>query len=163
MGEIENNYAFIDSQNLNLGVRELGWSLDWNKFRIFLKENYSVTKAFLFLGYMNKYQNLYMKLRSYGFILIFKPTVKDSDGSVKGNCDADLVLYSMIEFKNFDKAVIVSGDGDFYSLVGYFYRASKLEVLLAPNKKRLSGLLKNSANEKLRLIEDSKNKLIYKK
>jgi len=26
-----NNYAFIDSQNLNLGVLSLGWKLDYKK------------------------------------------------------------------------------------------------------------------------------------
>ena len=33
----ENNYAFIDSQNLNLGVKSQGWVLDFTRFRIFLK------------------------------------------------------------------------------------------------------------------------------
>jgi hypothetical protein len=32
------NYAFIDSQNLNLGVQDLGWKLDYKKFRIYLTE-----------------------------------------------------------------------------------------------------------------------------
>jgi len=34
----ENNYAFIDGQNLNLGIRELGWKLDFKKLRIYLRE-----------------------------------------------------------------------------------------------------------------------------
>lgn len=29
-------YAFIDSQNLNLGVRSLGWKLDFAKFRQYI-------------------------------------------------------------------------------------------------------------------------------
>jgi hypothetical protein len=37
-----NNYAFIDSQNLNLGIREAGWFLDFRKFRVYLKEKYGV-------------------------------------------------------------------------------------------------------------------------
>jgi len=32
------NFAFIDSQNVNLGIKELGWKLDWKKFRVYLKE-----------------------------------------------------------------------------------------------------------------------------
>jgi len=35
-----NNYAFIDSQNLNLSIREQGWVLDFKKFRIYLKDKY---------------------------------------------------------------------------------------------------------------------------
>jgi hypothetical protein len=44
-----NNYAFIDSQNVNLAIRDQGWKLDWKRFRIYLKEKYGVTKAFLFI------------------------------------------------------------------------------------------------------------------
>ena len=34
----ENNFAYIDGQNLNLGVKSMGWNLDFKKFRIYLKE-----------------------------------------------------------------------------------------------------------------------------
>ena len=68
-----NNYAFIDSQNLNLGIRQQGWALDFKRFRRYLKENYSVNKAFLFIGYMQGNQNLYTSLQKDDFILIFKP------------------------------------------------------------------------------------------
>ena len=37
-------YAFIDSQNLNLGVRSQGWKLDFERFRVFLKDKYKVEK-----------------------------------------------------------------------------------------------------------------------
>lgn len=38
------NYAFIDGQNLNLGIKSLGWKLDFKKFRIYLEEKYAVKK-----------------------------------------------------------------------------------------------------------------------
>jgi len=40
MKEKENNYAFIDSNNLNLAIQELGWKLDFKRFRIYLKEKH---------------------------------------------------------------------------------------------------------------------------
>lgn len=46
------NYAFIDSQNVNLGIRELGWQLDFARFRIYLKEKYGVSRAYIFIGYL---------------------------------------------------------------------------------------------------------------
>ncbi|MEW6087987.1 MAG: hypothetical protein AB1498_06735 [bacterium] len=52
----KNNYAFIDSQNLNLAVRSQGWTLDFKRFRQYLKDKYNVTKAFLFIGYVNTNQ-----------------------------------------------------------------------------------------------------------
>lgn len=41
------------------------------------------------------------------FVLVFKPTLPDQNGKVKGNIDADLVLRIMIDYKdnNFDKAL----------------------------------------------------------
>lgn len=40
-------YAFIDSQNLNLGVKSQGWKLDWRKFRQYLRNKYKVVEAYL--------------------------------------------------------------------------------------------------------------------
>ncbi len=38
----EHNYAFVDAQNLNLGIKGLGWELDFERFRTYLREKYSV-------------------------------------------------------------------------------------------------------------------------
>lgn len=54
------NYAFIDSQNLNLGVRDQGWQLDFRRFRVYLKDKYNVVKAYLFLGYLEEHEKLYI-------------------------------------------------------------------------------------------------------
>ena len=76
-----------------------------------------------------------------GYILIFKPTLQDRDGCIiKGNCDAELVLHCMIEYKNFDKAIVVSGDGDFYCLVEYLEKNNKLLKIGIPNKYKYSSL-----------------------
>ncbi len=42
----------------------------------------------------------------------------------------------MIQYKNYDKAIIVSGDGDFYRLIEYLENQQKLESLVVPNVKR---------------------------
>ncbi|KKQ65014.1 MAG: hypothetical protein US86_C0013G0015 [Candidatus Daviesbacteria bacterium GW2011_GWA2_38_24] len=127
-------YAFIDSQNLNLGVRSQGWKLDWRKFRQYLKNKYSVSVAYLFIGYKPGNESLYADLQKMGYIVVLKPTMELPDKTVKGNVDAELVLHSMIQFKNYDKAIIVSGDGDFFCLVEYLAQQKKLLHLLTPNK-----------------------------
>lgn len=104
MEESKNNYAFIDSQNLNLGVRSQGWQLDFRKFRIFLKDKYHVTKIFLCIGYVPGNENLYTFLQECGYICIFKPILEIKDGEsvrIKGNVDAELVLHAMIEYPMF--------------------------------------------------------------
>ena len=137
-----NNYAFIDSQNVNLAIRGLGWKLDWKRFRVYLREKYAVTKAFLFIGYIEGNNQLYIDLQDAGFLCIFKPTLEYKDGTTKGNVDAELVLHAMIEFLNYDKAVIVTGDGDFYCLVKHWIEHEKLEQVLVPNYFKFSALLK---------------------
>ncbi len=158
------NYAFIDSQNVNLGIRELGWKLSWNKFRIYLKEKYAVETAYMFIGYMEENQDLYLSLQKGGYVLIFKEILKNKDGFVKGNCDAELVLQAMIDYGKYEKAVIVSGDGDFACLVRHLKKQGKLAKVLVPNKRRYSALLKTAAAEEyLDCMNNLQGKLFYKK
>jgi len=160
----KNNYAFIDSQNLNLSIRELGWILDFEHFRVYLKDKYNISTAFLFIGYVEGNNDLYKSLQEAGFICIFKPTLKYKDGTTKGNCDAELVLQTMIEYKNYEKAVIVTGDGDFYCLVKYLIEQKKLEAIIIPNRLKFSALLKfKICRPYLRFMNDLKGKLGYKK
>jgi uncharacterized LabA/DUF88 family protein len=156
-----NNYAFIDSQNLNLSIQDMGWKLDFKKFRIFLRDKYKVKKAFLFIGYVADNEKMYTALKKAGYVLIFKPTL-DKSGVIKGNCDAELVLQCMIEFKKFDKAIIVSGDGDFHCLVEYLKKKKKLLKIGIPSKKHYSSLLRKFAKDFF-YISDSKKKLQYGK
>lgn len=79
MEKKENNYAFVDGQNLNLGVREIGWKIDFKKFRVYLKEKLAVKKAYYFIGYVEGNSDLYASLQEAGYILIFKPTFRNSD------------------------------------------------------------------------------------
>ncbi|MBU3965633.1 NYN domain-containing protein [Patescibacteria group bacterium] len=140
----ENNFAFIDSQNLNLGVKSRGWDLDFFRLRRFLKDKYGVEKAYLFIGFVPGNQMLYTELQKAGYICIFKPTLEIKENGkirVKGNVDAELVLHAMIEYSNYQKAVIVSGDGDFYCLIEYLVKQNKLLKIIVPNI-RFSSLLR---------------------
>ncbi len=129
-------YAFIDSQNLNLGVKSQGWDLDFRRFRKYLEDKYKVEKAFLFVGYLPGNEALYTYLQKSGYIVIFKPTLevkKDGKIIIKGNVDAELVLHTMIEYNNYNKAIIVSGDGDFHCLIEYLIKQNKLHKIIVPN------------------------------
>ncbi len=160
----ENNYAFIDSQNVNLAIRALGWQLDFKRFRVYLREKYGVTKAFLFIGYVEGNSDLYTSLQDAGFLCIFKPTLIYKDGTTKGNCDAELVLQTMIEYSNYDKAVIVTGDGDFYCLIKHLIEQEKMNSVLIPNRFKFSALLKfKQFRPYLRHMNDLENLLSYKK
>lgn len=134
---MKGNYAFIDGQNLYKGVKESGWELDYLKFRNYLRNKYNVTKAFIFLGYIPVNNKLYKRLQENGYTLIFKPVLeikKAGKKDYKGNVDAELVLHTLININNYNRAVIVSGDGDFHCLIEYLDDKSKLEKILTPNE-----------------------------
>ncbi|MBX4190820.1 NYN domain-containing protein [Candidatus Saccharibacteria bacterium] len=136
-------YAFIDSQNLNVSVQKYGWKMNWKKFREFLRDKHGVTKAFMFIGYVPEHEDIYEKMHQAGYAVVLKPTFDmsrprpeeqngKSDKPVKGNIDADLVLWAMKEINKYEKAVIVSGDGDFFALVEYLVQQNKLQKILTP-------------------------------
>lgn len=163
MNKGRNNYAFIDSQNLNLAIQDQGWTLDFGRFRRYLADKYGITRAFLFIGYLPTNQNLYTTLQQQGYILIFKPTLVLSDGRVKGNVDAELVLHTMIEYTNYEKAVIVSGDGDFHCLIKYLRDRGKLEKLVIPNQRKFSSLLREFVTKDAVFMNNLRGKLEYRK
>ncbi len=162
-------YAFIDSQNLNLGTSKditkhgkriySGWKLDFLKFRHYLTDKFRVTKAFLFIGYIPQNKILYDALQSYGYIMIYKQTVKDNNGKPKGNVDAELVLHAAaIEFARYEKAVVVAGDGDYGCLYEFLVKRGKLLRVIIPNSKSESSLLRPYQAYKI-FIEYEKSKL----
>ena len=162
------NYAFIDSQNLNLGVIRAGWKMDWKKFRAHLKDKYGVEKAYMFIGYVPDNESLYQQMKEAGYLVVLKPTVDmlmteeelaDEKHVTKGNADAELVLYAMKELQNYEKAVIVSGDGDFYCIIEYLEKQGKLLHLLAPND-HYSSLYKPYEKFVL-VINDFRKELMY--
>ena len=174
------NFAFIDSQNLNLGVQKFGWKLDWRKFRDFLRKEYDVEQAYLFIGYLPDYEDLYKQMHDAGYLIVLKPTLEmyaapvDKDAppplkpgetevkkpATKGNVDAELVLYAVKEMPNYDKAIIVSGDGDFYCIVEYLDQQGKLLHLMAPNW-QYSSLLKPFEKYVVR-VDEFKRQISYR-
>ncbi len=158
----DNNYAFIDSQNLNLSIQEQGWKLDFKRFRKYLEDKYGATKAFIFIGYIATNESLYTALQKYGYILIFKPTLILPSGNPKGNIDAELVLHAMIEYPNYDKAIIVSGDGDFHCLIEYLKKQNKLLKLLVPDCNNYSSLLRKFISD-MAFMNTLRKKLRYER
>ena len=54
-----NNFAYIDAANLYRGIKSSGWNMDYQRFRIWLSEKYKVKSAYLFIGLIPKYKELY--------------------------------------------------------------------------------------------------------
>ena len=72
-------------------------------------------------------------------------------------------MQAMIDIKDYDKALIVTGDGDFYCLVKYLDTSDKLLRVLAPSPLNCSSLLRKVAGKKISFVSDLMQKLEYKR
>ena len=77
----------------------------------------------------------YQKLHSFGYKLFLKPVklYDQEDGMTKrkANCDVDMAFQLMKEKDNFDKFIILSGDGDFLPVLKYLKEQDKDVIILA--------------------------------
>ena len=139
-----NNQAFIDGQNIYMNVKNNGWAIDLKKFRIYLREQYDISKAYYFLGAINEEnQDVYESIQDAGFILVFREHNQSMIGKKKGNVDTDIVFTIMAKIadqENFDQVVLVSGDGDYFKMVRYLVNKNRFRKLLSPNRHSTSSL-----------------------
>lgn len=143
----QNNFAFIDGQNLYLGTKQDGWNVDLSKLKIYLKDKYKVSEAYYFLGYLQEENDeLYKEIQKAGFIVVFKEHNQYVVTKKKGNVDTDIVfeiMKNLLDNKNFNKVILVSGDGDYKKLVDYLIKKDRFKKILFPNKKFASSLYKS--------------------
>ena len=135
----ERNIAFIDAQNLHLWTTSEDWKIDFKRFRIYLKDKFHIDEAYFFLWFLNEDQGeLYKKLQKAGFIVIFREHNSNMLWKKKWNVDVDIVyeiMHRLLEEDDFDKIVLVSGDGDYIKLVKYLIEKKRLKKILFPNSK----------------------------
>ena len=165
------NLAFIDGQNLHLGTSgsdSSGWKVDHKKFRQYLKDKYQVSEAYYFLGFVSdSEQDLYTNLQKSGYILEFREHSSVLKGKKKGNVDCDIIfgiMKKLIE-EDFDKILLVSGDGDYIKVIEYLLKKEKLCKVLFPNKEFASSLYKRLGGEFFDYLDkpDIKAKIEYLK
>jgi uncharacterized LabA/DUF88 family protein len=162
---IDNNLAFIDGQNLYLGTKQESWIVDLSKLRIYLKENYDVSEAYYFLGYLQEEnEELYKEIQKAGFIVLFKEHNQYAVTKKKGNVDTDIVfeiMKNLLDNKDFNKIILVSGDGDYKKLVEYLISKNKFKKMLFPNKKFASSLYKKLGSEFYDYLENIKTHIKF--
>jgi uncharacterized LabA/DUF88 family protein len=156
-------HVYIDGANLDRSSRDLGYTIDYKKFCVWLKQKYSAENIYYFIGYVKKYDYLYRNLRRAGFKPIFKEALKNSQGEIKGNCDAELVVQSVMDFyeNRTSRFILVTGDGDFRCLVDFLISKKVTTLILIPNRKKFSTLLRQSKGS-LTFLEDHYHKFNIK-
>jgi uncharacterized LabA/DUF88 family protein len=145
---------YIDGNNLYRAAKELGFDIDYKKFRGWLRQKYNPEKVFLFIGLIPENTNFYNYLQNCGYILVFKQTIS-VEGKVKGNCNAELVLKVVSDFyqNEFEKCILITGDGDFGCAVQFLKENKKEVLIISPDENKCSILLRNKNVEMLFLNE----------
>jgi len=160
----ENNFAYIDGNNLYRGVNNSGWKIDFFRFRRWLSDKYGVKVAYYFIGLIPKEKDLYEALQKAGFTIIFKEVVYGGDGKPKGNCDADLVLQAARDVyeNSCEKLALITSDGDYAGLVKFLQEKSKLKIILSPSVQEKCSILLKRTNAPITYLNDVKNKISLK-
>lgn len=153
------NNAYIDGANLHSAMKDHGWQLDYRRFRVWLEEKYGVKTAYLFLGLILRYKDLYTHLSECGFTLVFKDVTYDGKGKPKGNCDAELVLKATRDAYEgaMEKAVLVSSDGDYAGLVTFLLEREQFAAILSPARQRQCSILLKRTGATIAYVSDQRS------
>ena len=122
------------------------WVIDLARFRVYLEQKYHVTKAYYFLGFVqDTNQDLYEEIQKAGFVLIFREHNPAMLGKKKGNVDSDIIFHvmkKMYKREDFEKVILVSGDGDYKLMVDFLIEEKRFAKILFPDRGRASSLYK---------------------
>lgn len=170
-----NNYAFIDGANLHFTYENIDWELDYQKLGNYLRKRLNVSVAYYFLGKKEGNEKLYEALESYGYTLKLKEAspystekedcpychkvIKPELTRYKSDCDSYITFQIMSDFSHYDKAILITSDGDFDNLVKRLVAQDKLRLVFAPCKDGCSWLLKSAARNRIAYIDDYRNEL----
>jgi uncharacterized LabA/DUF88 family protein len=112
--------------------------------------------SILLIGKHLKRVRFYKKLENFGYDLFLKPVklYEQEDGTTKrkANCDVDMTFYLMKEKDNFDRVLILSGDGDFLPILKYLREIGK-EVLILARGPRTAKEIRQFAGSNFRDFE----------
>lgn len=141
----ESNYAFIDGQNLYETLGRQGKNIKYHRLRELLARRYNVTKAIIYLGEVEP--TILSSAYRSGMEVVRKQAVRyiDKAGKAhqKNNIDIDLAVGVLGKYTGqYDRAVVVSGDGDFAPLYWFLIRQDKLKRIIAPSREESSTLLR---------------------
>jgi len=108
--------------------------------------------------------SFYRKLEEFGYELYLKPVklYEQEDGTTrrKANCDVEMAFHLMKDKDNFERAIILSGDGDFLPVLKYLKKDGKNIIILARGE-RSAKEIRQFAGSNFRDFVRLKNVLKY--
>jgi len=127
-------YVFIDASNIIYGASGHGWKMDFKKLAHYLKTRYNAVRLFYYAGLDsdNKKQlRFYEKLQEFGYELRLVPVKIFRDGHKKADVDSKMTFEIMKYLEDYEQAVVMTGDGDFYWVLEYLLEEKRKVKLLA--------------------------------
>lgn len=129
--------AFVDAANIIYGAKAEGWFIDLRKLYGYLKEKYGISKALFYYGKdsrSTKEEKFIKRLQDFGYTLKVKE-IKRYGEKTKANCDVDLTMDVLLTMKEYRRAIVLSGDGDFAPLLTYILSKGKKVIVIASPKR----------------------------
>lgn len=142
-------YAFIDASNIIYGARAEKWRIDQKKLFGYLRKKFKISKMFFYFGEDNnnsKQAKFLKKLELFGYILRVKQ-IKRYGSRQKANCDVDLTMDMLLLIDKYDRAIVLTGDGDFLPLFEYLKKQGKEIVIIAFAKRTARELRRFAGGE----------------
>lgn len=158
-------HAFIDASNIIYGARAQGWFIDQKKLFQYLKKKFNISKAFFYYGKDSKnekQEKFLKKLKEFGYTLRVKE-IKRFGKRAKANCDVDLTMDMLIMIKEYKRAVVLTGDGDFAPLFSYLISKKKREIVVISSPKRTAKEIRTLLGGNVLSFDDLRYLLEYRK
>jgi len=144
--------VFIDAANIIHCYEDTKWKIDLKKLKKYFESKCTLVGIYYYSAYFEESESqksFFEMLSRKGFILRVKKIRKitNDDGTItlKGNCDTDIVVDAMARMKEYDTAVIMSGDSDFVSMVNIL-RGDKKKVIIISTRWHVAKDLIQAAN-----------------
>lgn len=148
---------YIDLSNILFAFRNIDLEIDFLKLNTYLDDRYRPDKIIYFTPNIKSNLNLLSEL------LIEKTNVEvvlkeiyNENSKVKANCDVEIAhrITRDLDFDFTDTVILVSGDGDFVTVLDYANKFGKKALSVAGTKKSCSILIKRRNYLKYFLLTD---------
>ncbi len=136
-------YVFIDAANVTFRKKDRKtWKIDLQQLAYYLRNRFEASRIFYYSGvdYKNQMQlHVYDKLQAWGYELCLNPVKKfrNEEGKeyLKADIDSRMTFDMMRYFPAYDRAVVMTGDGDFLWVLEYLLlKKGQIWLLANPHK-----------------------------
>lgn len=145
---------FIDAANIFYSQKTLGWKVDYAKFLSYWGKKGKVTGAYFYTAVIStnlKQIGFFKALEKIGYTVITREVkvIKDNKNKKtiqKGNFDVKLAIDIVLKEKEYDIAILASGDSDFEPVLEHLKSIRKKVTVVSARGHIAKELIKRADN-----------------